>query len=147
MPLQSPKTPTSICGLRYARRMASIEARALRDAFTAGKVSSADVANYICMLRRELDEVERLVLGRPSVRRSQRTPCLNGLILAMDRWEYALLTTTMDHVHFTGAGGFPRKQPQSFQGIMNELGALGWEAYEYIPREDETMVAMKRRVE
>lgn len=127
--------------------MASIEVRALRDAFTAGKLSTADVANYICVLRRELNDVERLVLGRRSAAHSQRPHCLNSLIFGMDKWEYALLTTNMDHVHFTGEGGFPRKQPRSFQGIMNELGALGWEAYEYIPREDETMVAMKRRVE
>ena len=110
--------------------MAIIEVRALRDAFTAGKLSATDVANYICVLRRELNDVETLVLGQRSTRHSQRPLCLNSLIFGMDKWEYALLTTNMDNVHFTGAGGFPRKQAQSFEGIMNELGALGWEAYE-----------------
>jgi hypothetical protein len=42
--------------------MASIEVRILREALAAGKLSPVEVATYIRTLRRELREVERLVL-------------------------------------------------------------------------------------
>jgi hypothetical protein len=52
--------------------MASIEVRILREALVAGKLSPADVAIYIRRLRRELREVERIVLRRLLARRRKR---------------------------------------------------------------------------
>ena len=62
------KTPTSIWRLRYARRMASIAIYMLQEALAAGTMSRADVARYIRTLRRELRELEFLLLRRPPAR-------------------------------------------------------------------------------